>query len=872
MKAIKKIILIILSVTFVLSLAGILIVTLFEEEIKNYAVKEISKQLKTDIKVKEVSLTLWGQFPSASLQFTDVMIQETFEKKDTLIYAENVYLNFSVSDFISGRYEVKEVTIENSAIHLKKKASGEDNYHFWKESEGDAEEFSINLSAANLKNTFITLDDKHSKVELEVLAKNSQINGDVGSQFVLLSGDLISDVRHLKVDGKSYLNKKLVSGTVNIEIDLKDDLYTFKECDLSINELPLNINGTIDINEYESKLDLIAKSKKADLSAVIKNLPSFIQQQLSSFQSRGEFQSVIAITGGVSSKKSPAVNASFKLSNGNITNSSSGIELKNISTSGTYKVAEGREDLLLFDNLSCTLGSGDFNASGKISRLSNPFINGSIDGKIQLDAFSAFFNLTEIESMSGLAEVSLNYKGNFGESWKPSAASINKANVSGTCQISQASIKLHRNPHIITEINGSLNLKEGNAYVPNLTAKVDQSDFKFTGEFNDLVSYMLVKEQKLAVNANLTCAFLDLNSLLSSDPESEGTYNFSLPSDVELSLNTNIDQLVFRAFLASAINTKVYLNNKKLKISPLEMKTSEGSFNTSLTFTQKKNGGFLVESMGTLKDINITQLFASFENFGQGFITDKHLKGNTACDFSFSASMSEDMKIDQKSILVEAELALKNGELIGQSSLIEMGDFLVEKKLVSAITNVNSLSKKLNHVRFSELSNTIIIKNETVHIPKMTIYSDVLNIKAEGSHKFNNQIAYSIGFDLADLSKREGLAEDEKGLSKYIFISMDGTTTNPEFGYDKLAIKEQRQESRQEEKVKIKSLIKDEFSKNTVSATNDSISPQQEQKSSVTIEWNDTPEEKQDAPPEKDKTPQEIINNTPSEDEDDDDF
>ncbi len=107
--------------TLVLSLAGILLVTLFEEDIKNYAIKEISKQLKTDIKVKEVSLTLWSQFPSASLQFTDVMIQETFEERDTLIYAENVYLNFSVSDFISGHYEVKEVTIENSAIHLKKR-------------------------------------------------------------------------------------------------------------------------------------------------------------------------------------------------------------------------------------------------------------------------------------------------------------------------------------------------------------------------------------------------------------------------------------------------------------------------------------------------------------------------------------------------------------------------------------------------------------------------------------------------------------------------------------------------------------------------------------------------------------------------------
>ncbi len=872
MKAIKKLFLIILAITFLLSLAGILIVHLFEEEIKNYAVTEISKQLKTDIKVKEVSLTLWSQFPYASLQFTDVIVQETFDEKDTLIYAENIYLNFNVSDFVSGSYEIKEVTIENSAIHLKKMASGEDNYHFWKESEGDSKDFRVNLSAANLKNTFITLDDKQSKVEFEILAKNSQINGEIGSQFILLSGDLISDVRYLKVDGGNYLSKKLVSGTVNIEIDLKEDLYTFKGCDLSVNELPLNINGTIDIDEYESKIDLIAKSKKADLSAVIKNLPSFIQQKLSSFQSRGEFQSVIAITGKVSTKKFPSVEASFKLSNGNITNSSTGIELKNISTSGTYKLSEGREDLLLFDNLSCKLGSGDFNASGQISRLSNPFINSSITGKIQLDAFSAFFNLPEIESMSGLAEISLNYKGSFGESWKPSASSINNAYVSGTCQISQASIKLSKNPHLLTEINGSLTLKDGNAYVPNLTATLDQSDFKFSGEFYDILSYVLVKGQKLAINANLACAYLDLNSLLSSGPKTEGSYNFSLPSDLVVSLNTDVKQLFFREFIASEISATVSLNTNKLKITPLKMKTSEGSLNASLSFTQKKDGGFLIESLGALKDVNISQLFASFENFGQGFITDRHLKGNTASNFTFSASMSEKMKIDQKSILAEAELTLKNGELIGQTSLIEMGDFLAEKKVVSAVTNVNSLSKRLKHVKFSELNNTIIIKNETVHVPKMTVYSDVLNIKAEGSHKFNNQIAYSIGFDIADLSKREGLAEDEKGFSKYIFISVDGTTANPEFGYDRLAIKEQRQERRQQEKVKIKSLIKDEFFKNTVSAINDSVSPQQDQKSNVTLEWKDTPKDEEDESPMNDKTPSKIINNAPSEDEGDDDF
>ena len=872
MKAIKKICVVFLIVILLGSLAGAAIVTFFQDDIKDYAVAELSKQLKTEIKVKEVDLTLWRQFPLASLRFSNVLIPETFEENDTLIYADEVFLNFKLSDFISGKYEVKEISIENSAIHLKKKANGEDNYHFWKEVEGESEEFSINLNSIILKNSLVTLEDKHTKVNLNIFATQSEITGLIGSNTLSLEGELDTYVKRLDVDNKSYLSNKTLSGTAKLNIQLDTDLYTLENCHLSVNELPLIIDGTIDLNEKDTHLNLVATTQKADLSSVVKNLPSFIQTKLDVFNSTGEFQSTIAVTGNVSSKRGPSIEASFKLDGAEIRNLGSGVELSNIYTNGTYILSPGKEDLLSFNQLNCQLGQGNFKASGKISRLSNPFINASVSGEIQLDEFAQFFNLTEIDYMNGSANLAVDYKGNFGKAWNPNAKNINNATVSGNCSVTNGELKLVRNPHVISEITGSLSLSGGNGTVEQLKAKVDDSDFLFSGTFDNVLAYLLIPDEKLKINSDLECENLDFNTLFSNSSTSSDSYKFKLPDHIDFELNTSIENMEFREFSASEVSSLMKLKNRQLKISPLKMKTSEGEFNSSITITQVSEDKLNIVSDGRIINMNISDLFESFENFGQKFITNNHLEGTITSDFSFRASMNNELELEPKSIDAVADLVVTDGELIGQNSLMEVGDYLVEKKLVNAMTNVNSISKKLEHVKFSKLSNTIIIKNETVQIPKMNVLSDALNIKAEGSHNFDNQISYSIGFDLADLTKREGLADDEKGMSKYVFISMNGSTSDPEFGYDKLAVKNQRKENRKEEKQKIKSLVKNEFSAKTSSAVIDKPKEQQDKKPRVTIEWNDSTDKKKSSTPDKEKKAKEIINNSPSEEDDDDDF
>ena len=47
------------------------IIFLYEDEIKDYAVKQLNTHLKSEVKVGDIELTLFQQFPSASLKFSD---------------------------------------------------------------------------------------------------------------------------------------------------------------------------------------------------------------------------------------------------------------------------------------------------------------------------------------------------------------------------------------------------------------------------------------------------------------------------------------------------------------------------------------------------------------------------------------------------------------------------------------------------------------------------------------------------------------------------------------------------------------------------------------------------------------------------------
>jgi len=870
MKLVKKICIWGFSALVLAVVSGFTLVYIYEDEVKSYALNEIAKALKTDVNVSSVDLTLIDQFPSASLQFNDVLIEETFSEKDTLIFAKSLYLNFGILDIIRGNYEVNEIAISNSELNLKRKKNGEDNYHFWKESESEEAHFLINIDQVKLSESNISFDDQASETNLKLTANNCQINAIITDENLDISGDIDTQVHRLDVSEQSYLEEKSVKGKATLNVNLSSNLYTFSETELKVNNLPLEVSGQMDLSQSTTKLNLTTKTRNSQLDHLVLALPSFVSNGLLGYSTSGGFNCNLSITGKAGGGFIPDFTGSYVLSDATIKNSSSGVSLEDIHIQGNYSAPFKKEDLLTISKFSCALGNDEITGSGKISRLSSPFINVETQGNIDLENLNDLFGFKEIEELEGRAKVELRYKGNLGKNWQPSAQNLRHADLSGKVNVENCLLKLHYNEHEIEDISGSLVFNKGEAEVSELKGTLETSDFAFNGKFTNVLSYLLLPDEQLKVNSSLVSNHIDLNTLLSSSgSEANEDYEFNLPDNIDLTLKTQVNDIQFREFRAKNITTQANLNSQSLKLKRLNMMLADGEVKGEFSALQRANGTFSLSSNGTVNRVDISNLFVNFEDFHQDFITHKHIKGTATSEFAFSASMTSGLDLVSESISADADITLYNGELVNHSTLKEIGQYIKDKKLLGALMNVNEFQNKLSHVKFSELTNQIQIRNSTISIPKMSIESDALNILAEGNHSFDNDINYSVGFDLADLTRRDGLAEDEKGMTKNIFISMTGNTDNPIFNYDRLAVKEQRQENRKQEVHKIRELVRKEFSGKQEEKKEP---PKEKKKPKIQIDWSEEDEEQKDK-----KKPKKIILSQPDSEpekevDEDDDF
>jgi hypothetical protein len=86
----------------IFSLIGVAFSLLFGEKIEQYILKNIRQKSLTEIVVKDVSFSVFENFPYASLKLTDVLILATeANQNDTLLHVNQGYLQFNIFNIIS---------------------------------------------------------------------------------------------------------------------------------------------------------------------------------------------------------------------------------------------------------------------------------------------------------------------------------------------------------------------------------------------------------------------------------------------------------------------------------------------------------------------------------------------------------------------------------------------------------------------------------------------------------------------------------------------------------------------------------------------------------------------------------------------------
>ena len=148
-------------------ISGLILVFVYEDEVKGVIVKELNKHLKTEVRIdpKNIDLTFVSSFPDCAIEFKNFAAMETWNRKqkDTLLFASSLSLKFSIKDLFNERYNIRKIELDGARCDMKVDKNGKLNYEVWK-TVGEELKKRGHLGGRNIENALCGNSDRRRAI------------------------------------------------------------------------------------------------------------------------------------------------------------------------------------------------------------------------------------------------------------------------------------------------------------------------------------------------------------------------------------------------------------------------------------------------------------------------------------------------------------------------------------------------------------------------------------------------------------------------------------------------------------------------------------------------------------------------------------
>ncbi len=775
-KIAKKVMLVSAVVVAIVFVAGIILSKVYEDEIEQFVISKIDKELSANIKVGEIEFSFIRKFPRASLRLKQVSVSKIDgQESDKFLSAEDIFLQFNINDIISKKYILRRIDIENGIIKPVIYDDGSNNLPGMKDTTGGSD-FFVNIEKFNLENILLKYDNRHEKQVIQVLLHKMKAPMELStsnSKFSLAGNMLIKEYSS---EGVKLLENKDLKLDISLSIDNKNKIAQFSQSELEFANLPFSIKGKLSFGE-KIDVDMSIDSEGIKIKDLTSILPESARKQVGFYEIDGDITFKSKIEGKLSEVEFPGISANFSLANAAVENKSTGIKLSNLKFSGSFNNGNHKKmssATMKINELSGRFNAGSFNGNMLISNLIDPSVDAIINTELSLEELQSFAGLTNFDVFKGTAKLNLKVIGKVMESGKTNLAGLQ---ISGDAQIMNGDIKLKAQEVGYKDVVASLVFDKKTVTVNGVNLKVDDS--QMNGNFkidNYMAIFMDETDKNVFFNGQIETNKISYDKIMKIiSVESSGNSGNIYFGTIDFVASN----FIYNDINMTNVKGRFTLADSKWKISGIHANALGGSVSGNMTFSPAGKKSILLTDV-FLNNVDVNRLFRDFKNFDQQMITDKNIKGLVSGKISASMPFDANMNYLVNELVANADIQIDNGELIGVKEL----------NSVAKYTRVDDFS----HIKFSTLKNNISINNGKILIPDMEIKSDKMNLNIFGTHNFNNEFDYHLNVLLTEiLAKKiepakvtEFGTEIDDGYGKTrIFLRIVGNTDDFKVSYDK---------------------------------------------------------------------------------------
>ncbi len=736
----------------VIFLSLVIIAAFFEDQISERLVKEINKQLKTELRVEEFNLSLLSGFPDASANLHNVQVDDALN--GTLLDAESLSFRFGLLSLFSSNIKVHSVVIEDGSLYVKTDKRGKTNYNIVKDSPevetDEAEsELGLSLDEARLNRVEVIYVDQRAKYYTKFHVDKAVASGEFSSeQFSLMS---FADIQFhfFESDKEKFLVDEHIIYDAKLDVDFTNGKYIFDDVTVGVSSNVFNVDGKIEEVKKGLNYDLAVTSDEGSIASVIALLPPEQKEYLGDVDSKGTFFFNSTIKGIQTQRTNPAISVEFGLEEGRVSSKKLGNSLNDVSF--TAKFSNGKQRTNKYSSFEITDFKGYFNkelleGGMKISNLDNPLIDFNVDGVLPMESVYKILDYPTVTDGDGDVEFKkIRLKGRYKDIISPYG--IGRVDTSGDIEFDDASLTINKQKIVLDK--GLLRFQDNSLKVADLVMESPGTEIVLHGTFLNLLPVLFAdslnsKHAELKFNAALDATRIDFDNLLkiTAIPVEEGDVSAATFDSLKVAKTQERERITN------------FLNGKfEAKIDEFNYEKIEGEdFRGTLEFennemvvkgkVQMMDGRMLVDGTTYFEDrprleakltcerINIKEFFKQSENFGQEVLVSKNLKGKLDAKFFIEAFWDKDATFLTNKLHILGDIGWTNGELVGLKMLYDFSDYI---KL-----------KDLQRIKFTNLHNYMEVKKNKLYMPAMFIQSNAMNMTVSGTHTFENKIDYNV--------------------------------------------------------------------------------------------------------------------------------
>jgi hypothetical protein len=779
-----------------------------QERVSAIILSSLNKSIAVNVEAKSVHFSLLRKFPKASVQLKDAVVHSSetfntfngnFKDKDTLLFAESIFVKLNPLKIISGNYTVDELSIKNGIIYLFSDSTGKTNYDV---SRDDSSKFNTQFELRNirLRNMEAHYTDLKSKVSFEGNIDEGKIRTRINGSSIQFSTN--SNIRIDKISIAETVFSGPIISNLTIALESNGKNVNVHQSSISLDGLALTFSGSL----YGQNADLQFSAKNTRIKKLISYLPVALSEKITGYEFSGMLDFSGRLNGAYRNGSIPHLEINYNLFDGSISHRKNVPPISEISFSG--KLSNGlrnntQTSSIVLNNISLKLISTRVKGNMQVSDFTHPVTILALKGRIFPEDLRRFFDISVINNSEGSIDADLKL------TTGAPALLINPDTLVylkpvGNIMFNSFTFGWGEDDRMIKNMTGTADISD--VYrTSGISLEFASQKIKLSGEFRNLPEWLAEKPLTLAANFNVSFDKFIAEEFMSKKENDAST---EFPQDIIATINFRSDSLSYKSFHSSDVTGNLIYKPGRLTVNNFTMNCLTGKISGKGFITQ--NSDMTCTSRGDyeIKNIDIKDTFLSFRNFGQTFIKAENLSGDLSGKISLVLPFGIDFSPKISTAVAEGSFILDKGSLINFDPVKKLSDFI-------------ELSE-LQNIHFQRLENDFYVRDNTFYLPQMDVRSSAADIAVNGHHDFRNNYEYHVKVLLSQILSRKrrekkqpvtefGAVQDD-GLGRTsLLLKVENKGDDVKVSYDAKAVGEQVKKNINTEKQNLKTILNEEY-------------------------------------------------------------